>query len=506
MNTQPTGTTVTFSDVLWKFVSLWKLTIILAVLGFAIASIYVSKSYDAKEAEYLPQKTEYDRVMDNYNTEKDFVLKFNSATADEKNTLAEEAADRWTEKLTSEQLSAIDNALSYKKLINENAEYQKNSILLNLDTYNVNTLSMVFETTSETVPVNNLLNTYGAYITSTDFIDELGAKQGWDIVGKGEAIYAELFTVAYQNGNQFAITVQSNIAEDMESLSKAIETGLNKKSQDFKKSLGAHTLALVSKTISVKANNAIAGTKNAIQNQQRTYNDQLNALKNTMKGIPEQYNLYLLKSGMEDGSTEYVDLVLPKEPDLLEPDKLRSKTTYRIIGLILGIVAGMIYAYLTMLFSGRMEKTEELSGLYGMNQAGYIYRKRLIPIDSVISKLKKGKNRPKDNKTAIKLLSDGIGAICKKENISKLVIASTSLKKQDEAALNELKDILKSSGIEVANVGNLLKDDTFKESINKADAVVLAETVAVAKNRYINQEQQLVEGMGAKLLCAFGIE
>ncbi len=86
------------------------------------------------------------------------------------------------------------------------------------------------------------------------------------------------------------------------------------------------------------------------------------------------------------------------------------------------------------------------------------------------------------------------------------MIASTSLKKQDEGTINELKDILKSDGIEITNVGNLLKDDTFKESINKADAVVLAETVAVSKNRYINQEQQLVEGMGAKLLCAFGIE
>ena len=506
MNTNTTGTTVTFSDVLWKFISLWKLAIVLAATGFIIGSLYVSKTYAKREVEYTPLKTEYDRVMKEYEDEKSLVVKFNTAKEDEKINLAAEAEEKWTAQLSSEQLSQIENALSIKKLINENAEYQNSSILLNLDPYSVNTLTMVFEATSETTQVSSILNTLNSYVSSEEFITEIAEKQGWDIVANEKAIYTELFSASVQNGNQLLITVQCAKTDNLDTLADAINSAITKKSQELTKSKGMHSISETSRNKSVKTNNTLATTKSTIQNQQVGYTTQLNNLKNVMKNYPEQYNLYVLKSGMEDGNMTYVELIVPKEPEVQEPGKLRSKNAYRLIGLILGFVVTFVYAYIIMLFSGRMEKTEELTTLYGMNPAGYIYRNRKIPVDTLITKLKKGKNRPADNGLAIKLLSDGIAAMCRKEEINKLALVSTSINNADKSSFLSIAENLKKEGIELCTEGNILKDAEFKEKMIKNDAAIIAETVGIAKNRYINEEKQVLDGLGLKILCAFGIE
>ncbi|MCR5727134.1 MAG: hypothetical protein K6G24_06680 [Lachnospiraceae bacterium] len=503
MNTQTKGSTITFTDVLWKLLASWKLVIILAVAGFVAASLYVKKSYDAKEAEYLPQKAEYDRVMEEYETRRDFVLKFNAAGPEEKTALMKEAAPTWEAKLSEEQLLAMENTDSVKKLLDDNSEYMRKSILMNLDPYNVNTLYMVYELYSETVGLNNLLNDYCYYLTSDECLKKLGEKMGWNFEERSTALYAELFSAWQQNGNQVVINAQFAPEDDLEVLASAIQAEFETYKATLDATIGSHYMTLVTKTIGVKANNGLAGTQNALQNQQLSYNNQYASLKNSMKAVPEQYYLYVYRSGDD---YENVELDVPREPDIKEPGKLRSKNTYRIIGLAIGLILAFGYVYLSMLFSRRLERTEELHEIYGLPIVGSIYRKHLIPVDSLIVRLRKGKNGAKDNDAALKLMSDSIKVMCDKQEVKNIAVLGSSIGKNDADTVKKLSESLKKKGVSTVVTGNILCDGAVREAVSKADAFVLAETVGKAKYKLIDEETQLLYGMGIKQLCSFGIE
>ncbi len=506
MDIQTKGTTITLTDVFWKFVAAWKMVLLFVILGVLLFQLYIMKYYDSKKLEYEAEQNEYEHITKEYEKRKKIVLDFNEATINEKNNMAEELATEWERVLSSDQLAVIDNALSIKKLINDNNEYQKKSILMNLDPYHVNTLYMIFEIVSENTNLVNMLNSYSSYLVSDEGIADIATATNWDIEGLGSLYYAELFTCSSQNGNQFVITVQCRPEENIMGLSEAIEKTLRKKEDAFNSSIGKHNIVLLSKTWGERVNSSLATTKNSIQNQVVSYNNQIYALKAAMEKTPEQYNLYMLKGGLDDGNISYIDFKLPIEPEVKKPSRLLSKTTYLLIGAFLGIAVSFIVVYLKMIFSNRIQKADELKGIYNIHVAGYVYRSRRLKLDSLIARLYKGKKALKDNDIALSILSSDIVDICKCQGIVKTSIIGSSIDKKDENTINKLSLILKEKGLDIIASGDILSSNNIRSKILESDSYILAETIAKASYRDIDREKQLLDSMGKKTICAFSIE
>ena len=504
-NTSAKGSTITITDVLWRMLASWKLVIILAIIGFLIASIYVKKTYAQKEAKYLPAQTEYDRVMNDYKTELDRVTAFNLATQDERKNMAVDLSAAWTNKLTQEQLSVVENALSIKRLINANTQYKEKSVLMKIDPYNVHTLYLVYELSSETGSLTNILNDYVGYVTSEECIKAVAEKLGWETSEDMISSYTELFVPAVINGSQFAVTV-SYSDDKIYDIARVLETAIESYRIKAAKNIGDHTLKRIEEQIKVVVNTNIANTQNTYHSQQVTYSNQLTGQLNAMKAVPEQYNLYSLKSQEADGSEEFLDLMIPTEPKLDAPKRLRSANTYKIIGMLLGVLIALISIYMYMLFSTKLQKTKELNGIYGLAVVGFIYKKRAIIIDSLITRIHMGSKGPKNNESAIKLLQDRIVIICEKRDIKNLGIIGTSISRNDIATIESLIKGLKSEGIEAFLVGDILNDEGSARNIGKTENCIIIETVNKSKYKHIDNELLMLENMKIEPLCAIGIE
>lgn len=505
MNIQGKGSTITFTDVFWRILASWKLVIILAIVGFVIASIYVSNTYSKKEAELLPTQMEYDRVMDDYKTELDRITAYNIAPQEERKTMAKDLSDALIMKLSTEQLSVVDNALSIKEQIIKNSKYKGKSILMKIDPYNVYTLYLVYETSSETAGLSNILNDYIGYVTSEECIKTIAGRVGWNTEEEMLSIYTELFTPVVLNGSQFAVTVSypdNKVYDIAKALSEIIELYQIR----VERNLGMHTLTKVEEQVKVIVNSSIANTQNTYNTQLSTYNTQLAGQINIMKAIPEQYNLYCLKSQIIDGNEEFNELISPGEPKIDVPKKLKSENTYKIIGMVLGVIVALSIVYLSMLFSKRLQKTEELYSIYGLFVAGYIYRKRKLVIDSQITRLHIGKDGPGNNESSIKLLSDRIAIMCEKAGIKKIGIVGTIIPKENSLELEKIINELKSKGIIASMIGNVLKNEESTNNIDNMEASILIETVNKSRYMQIRDEQMILDSMGVKILCAVGIE
>lgn len=505
MNEKISATSISFTDVLWGMLTHWKLIIICAVIGFAVANMYVSKSYDAKEQEYTPLKQEYDRIMGAYEADCEFVRQYNALPEAEQAAAAKTQADIWRSELTSEQLSVVDNAVEIKKLINQVKGYLDTSILMNLDPYNVSTLYMIYEVASETVSVPDMLQRYTNYILGQDAVAAMAEKAGLPAQADS-SLYSELITAANISGNQFAITVQMGDSTQIAEVDKAIQQLINKYKSELNTKVGEHSLTLVQSTISVKANNAIVNTKNGLQNQITNYNNQLNSLKNTFANNPKQLRLYNYESLVADGESGYCAIEAGKEPDIKDPGTLKSRNTYKVVGLAAGVVVGALIVYIYMLFATRLQKSEELYKIYGMPVLGRFFGSRFIFIDKIIAKIHHRTDGPTADTECVNHIAERIISRLRTEEKTSVAFIYTSLGKKDIETLKQVEQQLTNAKIKVVGMGDIRTSADVVKAVDSAEAIVVAERVGKAAYRSVESEVVALKGANTLVLGAIAVE
>ena len=505
MNEKLSSTSISFTDVLWEVLKRWKLIIICAVIGFAVAALYVNKGYDAKEQEYIPKKQEYDRLMGAYEEDCEFVRKYNALPESEQAEAAKTQAGVWRSELTSEQLSVVDNAVEIKKLINQVKGYLDTSILMNLDPYNVPTLYMIYEVASDVTPVAGLLQRYTNFMTETDTVKVLADKAGLP-AQEDSSIYSELITVANISGNQFAVTIQFDDRAGLEEIEKAVQQVMTARQRELTTGVGEHSLQLVQSSISVKANNALVSTKNGLQNQISSYNTQLNNLKNTFANNPKQLRLFNYESLVADGESGYCAIEEGKKPAVEDPGTLKSRSTYKLVGLAAGLVLGILIVYIWMLFTGRIQKPEELYKIYGMPVLGRFFGKRIIFIDSIIAKLRHRNDGPLKDDECINHISERIISCMKAEGKNSLAFVYTSLGKKDAEKLKKIEEQLTAAKISVTGMGDIRTSAETVKVADVAEAIVVAEGIGRAYYRSIESEVVALKGTEADIIGAIAVE
>lgn len=505
METREKTINISLMDVLWGIVENWKLIIAMAVFGVIVMAMYIVKSYDGLQADYDLKNKEYETTVVPYLQDKEQVVEYNSLPEDKQGEMAALQAEEWKASLTEEQLAAVDNAIATKKLLNEASEHQKDSILMNLDPYGVDTLYMVFEISAAGGQATIIAN-YVDYITGLDAVTELTDTLGWREEGKNDSVYSELITSAGINGTQFHVTVQYRNADDLSKAAEQIKNMLASKTTSIVSITQEHTLNCVENTVSNKVNNSLASSQNSLQQTITGYANQIISLTNTFKNVPNQLRLFNYLSDIEDGGNGYVKLDLPKEVIGSRPSAPSSKVTYLILGFIIGTVLGCVVVYVKKLFSTKLTKINELDAIYKLPILGTFNGVRRFKIDNLICSFKNRKSIPMDDAEAYELIATKLKATCLSNELKSIVFISNSANADDVSALEKISEQLKAIGINVEKIGNILMNkDVINASITDT-AVVVVERVGKATYKDINSELTIAEGIGANVVGAIGIE
>lgn len=497
---------ISLRDVLWKFVEGWKLVLICVIAGLLVSVLYVRRNYDSLQQDYRLKKLQSEATWKEYYDEAAAYADYNDSTTSDKSASVAKMQELWKSKLTREQIEAVENVIGIKKQMNDLSRYMKDSILMNLDPYNVGTLYMVFELSNESGSYGNLLTAYTGYATGIDFTKTVAQENGFAVDGYEDIVYNELLTSTALNGSQFHVTYQYNDTATLEKIANTITKLIEGKRPELAGKFGEHSIKCVESVVSIKSNAGLGNTKNSYQQSITNYNNQINTNKNNFAQNAAQLNLYNSLADIEDGGTGAVTATLPAEPKVEEPKTLRSKTVYYIVGIMVGALLALAIIYLKILFSTKLQKADELESIYGLKLLGTMPYKRMLPMDRWIYSIKNRKQAPKDIKEQISMASEFIAGNCGEKNIKKLAIVGTASIGKDEAAINNVIAGLKEKGINAVYSGDINRDRKAVDSVVNSDGAIIVEKTGKSVYRLINSECGKLAALSKPVVGAIGLE
>lgn len=517
--------TITLSDLFWKVLSRWWVIVIFAAVG--VLAMYRLKvvNYDSDLKAYEDTRRTYNLQMQDYYEQMDFYNEYRTASDKDEETkavMADKLESFCRSRLNAEQLALVDNAMDIRQLIEDTRKQQNSAFIFNVDPYHIPTLYIIFQVDSENTEWLSTINQYYINADSSDTLWEaVVGKMNWkNPVDCSSLVGATSLT--YINSNQFAIRFYENDLADLEQLELCVIEVLQEKREQIVGATGlTHSLQVLESNKYYSADSGIASAQNTYQQWVTGYNNQLNGIIVTMTGLSPQINLYNCLENKVTGGNGYITLnnpTAPKEPEMGKAPY--GKKIMLAVGMVIGVILGVVFLLLCMIFSTRIQKVDSLSQNCGMTLLGVLVSETFIlPFEKLVRKLRNRKLGSLKAEDRLELTAEKIRAVydttmiqegspetVKGEKREKqLVLAGTVAGKKNSELLKKLSGKLEAKGIKVTYTGNLLEDsEAFTEAL-KSGTVVFVEQEICSKFGRIQREQQLVAGCEIKVLGTVGI-
>ena len=493
MSNEQKYSVMTVKDIFWKILGGWKAVLILAVIG-AVAGIWFSgRSYNNAQNRY----NEYCDNLGFRPDEEDKALKAGEA---EQKAYADKRAETWKGMLTGAQQSAVKDLFAIKKLIAETDRYISGSVYMNVDAYNIDYFTKVYQVSSDIEGLaGSLVTTYNTYISNGSLIEELAGRLGWKDNG---TIYSDLLTVQVVNGTQLKIYFFCGDADTLKQADTEVENILQEKKAEYAKQYGNHTIECVDTVIGKRSDLNVANTQNTVQARQTSYTNQVNSSLNTFKSNPAQYNYYNYLENVEDGGTGLVKAYLNPNEEVINAPVKRTRL-YAVAGALAGIILAVAAILCIYMANGKLLKSEEMVYIYDLPYLGCLIggKKRLF-IDRWIRKQENGNDGPYDADTRAELIASKLAAVCKEKQIEQIAIIGTKLDKAELQGIEKLTEKLNKLGVKAQTAGNIITGTEATDIALKAGNVFIAETIGRSGYKDIEKELNILKGCNISIIGA----
>lgn len=432
---------ISLRELLWRIAYGWRLVIIIAVIFSVVVTgiKYYKDTVNLSIAKKAKSKTEEELLKE----------------------------------LTSEETEELLQAQNIQKQIEEKKEYQTNSILSNLNPYQMNmvTLQYSIRLNSEDNNVGgmeDIVSSYKTYIDNNGIIKDIKEKSNWFV---DDAYLGELITTTddikntdtendmKDRGNSiFVICVIGENNEKAEELADAVDVAMKNYSTKISTSMGSHELILLDRYIRQITDQNLAVTQSDLQASITNLQTQFNSL--TEKFNTQQ--TYILE-GVKD--------------DTVIVEKVSVNGKYTILGFLLGVFVSCVLLVLKYIFDNTVKSEEELKEIYGLRVLGNITIQTVNKgrmLSGVDAWLESKEHRTKGTiEEQIKKLVIHLSLQIKNHNIEKvLMIAPVALMEQEKEILRSVNLQLKEKGLEILLKEDMTQDIDIIESVEDFGNVV----------------------------------
>lgn len=392
--------------------------------------------------------------------------------------------------LPEDEMQQVLNARNLAARIDEYEDYLSSSVLMQINPYEKQVVELqyyvdsdyTFNYTQESQNdyTNDLIALYYNYIMSGEMSNEVLKEAKLSIT---QANFSELWSVL-QTGNSISIKIVCTEEEKMDVVAEIVKAQLRKKEVEFQK-VGSHKLKLLGESKNIVVDNSLIDRKSAISNNIVTFNTQLNALKANMT----EQQLSLLNKEQEKTEDESVSEELANSGFSFK---------YMIVGVATGILLVCAWIACKMLFSTKLQVSEEIRTLYNMRILGEVAvqspkRRFLSAIDEKFLALKNRRKKKLSLEQQIKIISANITLSCKQKDIDCIYMTGSEYNKIDTVILNMLREKLFEQNIQVKEGDDIFYDPESLKRGTEVGTILFVEQIGQSIYDEISNELNIAK-------------
>lgn len=414
-----------------------------------------------------------------------------------KNTVSMEEAEK---QLTEDEKEKVITAQELQKRIGEYDSYMETAAIMQVNPYAEEVVQLqyyvksdyVFNFTQDVVHdyTDDITTMYRNYLAggkvSQRIVDELGK----DI---SQEDFSELLEVE-QEGASIYVTIGGLEKEELEKSADILDSLMKEKETELQ-SIGSHELKLVDKSFNVIVNQELLDKRNNMLNTITALENQLTALK---AGMTES-QLRALENEREESGQPVVTTVQPG-----------FSFKYVVLGLLAGIFLAGIWIVFKVLFSSKLQNSEEVRSQYGIRLLGEVavpqQKKRFLAvIDNKLLALKNRSRKKLSLEQQLKIAAANIALSCKQQNAVCVYMTGSEYENMDAAVIAELKKELAAWEIQVKEGENIFyAAESLKQAAEVGYVLIVEQTNCSIYNEIFNElriaREQQIEVLGAVVL------
>lgn len=478
---------ISLIDLFWHIVMGWRYLLVWAVIFIILATVFAGvKCSKAKQ---------------NYQSEMDA---YQAALAGEVETETDDADVQ----LTKEELQQIQDVVALQKMVTKSRNYISDSILMNVDPYAENKLTVTFFVDSDYTYnytgentldyTDSLVSGYANLVYSGKLAEQL--KKSLNLNCDIEYVQ-ELLSVSRDDKNLSVMMIYKD-DKIFEAASMEIQRFIEKHTDELTKRYGSHELKFVSEQESVVSDADTASLQANAINNLNNYRSQYNGLK---AGLTEaqlnKLGIEVKKATVESEELEQDEL----EEELVEPVYPSFDKKYPILGFIGGIFLACVWLAMVYIFNNKLERSHELTEYFDLKHVGTVFHdKKRKGLDAFLWKCRMRNQKTMDYDTSLELVCSNVELMCQKAESKTICLTGTEIEKLEDAETIAKK--LEKAGIIVHVCGDVCYDQKAMRKIADTGVVVVLEQVGVSIYKEIDRQLERLNQSGIQVLGAIGVE
>lgn len=416
--------------------------------------------------------------------------------------------------LSDDEVLALEKAVveneSIERQLKFNTDYQKYSVLMNIDPYNENQVVLQYYidthymvNLNESVPqdyASSLLESYLLYVKNDQIVK--GYSHGMN--GESSRYLSELIRTDTDfdelQSNTFCITVTGEDMKQANSLADAVRQDLEAYQKELAAKIGTHDLILVSEYEQVIQDNALAEKQAKVE----TANYNLRLQQDNLKGKLSLQQLQILEFEEDENAVGVTDNL---GEDL--PTKTGISKKYAVLGFLIGAFFVCVAVALRYVFHACLKNEKELQEFYGLRIFGSLHSsdapKRLFSfVDRGLDRIR-GKQK-RDLQQQMDLTVANLLVTCKRAKLEKVFLtASVHLNEEEAKLLDRVMKQMKKESIEVVFGENMIRNKESFMQMSEIGQVVLVEKVEWTPYQDLEKELILCHEQEANVLGVIAI-
>lgn len=477
--------TISVKDLILYILSKWKVLLICLIAGALVLGAY-SGYKSLKSSGSDPLETKAERIAESLNE--------------------------------SEKARAMNNAITIAHYLHEYenySAYNEKSVFQNLNPSNmkVRTLTYYLDTPAGSGSEDaeaGFVNAYRFNLTDEAFNKEVAEAFG---IPEEEAFYYydTLLRIKIDqeqpiDQDVLVIQIYHNDEEFLDKMAGAVQKRVEKFANEVKTAEPAHSIKLISDTVSNSPGLYIYENQEKNVSMIRTMIQDLGKLTDSISGDELVYTKYLLTQ-VYDG--DYVGIAFDNmESEESAAPKLKISKKYVLVGAVGGLAAAALVILLIYLLKRVLRGYGDMEYIYGIPVLGTYddpqsSKKHRFILDRWLWSLRV-KRKSQDYEGCVELISKKLSLMAKNNDVKNICIAIGPSVRTDKGFLDDV--IKRTNDLSITVADNILRN---AEAINKlfdADGVVLLEQMDGSALSEISEECRLCAGNNIKILGAIVAE